>query len=717
MQKDDRYAWLRGLAVEAVTGAVRTYIPGSNTVLDNPTVKSAVNEVAKITQEQASQIRTKLHDKLGNQISDYLNPSLRLGLALGRDLYEFSKNFPLLIFFDTYEEVDEGERLLRIVMHAAGMRVGWIIAGRDDLYAGWSQRERSIAMEYGYKDLVLFDRCLSVDFNAGGVGAFTPGDILSYFTQVCEKVQYSPPLAMIKERDAARIYDVTQGVPLAVKLAAGLYVETTNLKIVLDDIDKKQNIVDQMVQRYLIHARSDQGERSKLYGLALLRRSDQPPAIAAALDLTTEKAATSYAKELSRLHRRYSFIFSEKDRPSLHQEVRYFLRLWLFKRYMQPEIIVVNERLKKHHLSSLQNLESSRQYKSLKERFEDEQWIGVYLDLTEQMFWLDPFEGVEYALPFILAASIYRREICREAIEIGRFFEHALVQPYRKTWEWSAQSLIYKTSHNPSHEELVGLEELEKLTQERCPAFLSSLLRGNTYQEEIKAALWWRLGEAHEGSNDYTALEYYKKALNQLKQNTELHNAAARTALNAAYKLFNKKKYLECIPWIDKSLEIQPDSIAAFFSLGVVHLNLKEYQKALADFNRAIELAPDDAGFYNNRGATYRDLREYQKALADHNHAIELAPNEVYFYISRGVTHRDFNMFDEALFDLNHAITSDRHSALVFGNRGEVYSKMEEYEKALTDLNLAIQLDKATASTWYNSKGLVFSYLGRYEEA
>jgi hypothetical protein len=169
LQKDERYAWLRGLAVEAVTTAIRTYVPGSKAVLDNPTVRSAVNEVAKITQEQASQLRSKLHDKLGNQLNDYLNPALRLGIALGKDLYEISKNYPLLIFFDTYEEIDEGDRLLRIVMHASGTRVGWIITGRDDLYAGWNQRERSIAMEYPYKDIVLPDRCLSVDFNAGGL--------------------------------------------------------------------------------------------------------------------------------------------------------------------------------------------------------------------------------------------------------------------------------------------------------------------------------------------------------------------------------------------------------------------------------------------------------------------------------------------------------------------------------------------------------------------
>src|SRR5437588_12564508 len=58
--------------------------------------------------------------------------------------------------------------LLRILMGAAGLRVGWIIAGRDNLWAGEEQRKRSLNFEYGYKEIVPQDRCLQIDFNVGG---------------------------------------------------------------------------------------------------------------------------------------------------------------------------------------------------------------------------------------------------------------------------------------------------------------------------------------------------------------------------------------------------------------------------------------------------------------------------------------------------------------------------------------------------------------------
>src|SRR5579885_1857304 len=209
MQKDDRFSWLRGLAFETVAAAVRTCMPGSSVVIDNKKVQEAADTVAKLTGEQIAQVHGRLRDRLGNRFGDYLDATLRLGLALGRDLHNFARNYPLLIFFDTYEEIDEGDRLLRIVMKAAGLRVGWVLAGRDNLWAGPDQIDRSINLEYGYKELVPQDRGLSINFNASDVGAFTPSDIIEYFTLLHRQAQVVPFLPEVTEEEAKRIFDVT----------------------------------------------------------------------------------------------------------------------------------------------------------------------------------------------------------------------------------------------------------------------------------------------------------------------------------------------------------------------------------------------------------------------------------------------------------------------------------------------------------------------------
>jgi SOS-response transcriptional repressor LexA len=101
---------------------------------------------------------------------------------------------------------------------------------------------------------------LAVDFNVGGVGAFTISDIAEYFSLLCEHVRYEPPLPSITEERASAILEVTTGVPLAVKIAAGLYVETAILELVTEKASSKRKIVDQMVERYLLRAHDDQRE-------------------------------------------------------------------------------------------------------------------------------------------------------------------------------------------------------------------------------------------------------------------------------------------------------------------------------------------------------------------------------------------------------------------------------------------------------------------------
>ena len=231
-----------------------------------------------------------------------------------------------------------------------------------------------MGIEYGYQGLVLPDRALAIDFTTSGVGAFGLSDIEAYFDQLSSRVPFSLP--PITTEGAKRILDVTKGVPLAVKFTAGLYMETANVETLTHDVGRKRQIVDQMVLRYLLHTGADQQELAKLYGLALLRRADHPTAVAAAIGLSTEEAKAGYATELSRLQRRYSFIFTEKEEPALHQEVRYFLRLWLLEHGQEPHIQAVTEQLLAAHTAALQRLEERRQYRILKERLQDEDWTG-----------------------------------------------------------------------------------------------------------------------------------------------------------------------------------------------------------------------------------------------------------------------------------------------------------------------------------------------------
>ena len=637
LKSDDRYAALRDMTVDGLMTAVSTVAPAPvGKILGSDKVKGAASQGVKVAGEVLAQIRRRLHDRLGEQFGDFLEPALRLGLALGRDLRAFAQDFPLLIFFDTYEEIDEGDQFLRIVMGAAGLRVGWVLAGRDNLWAGPGQTERSRALEYSYKEVIPSDRGLAIDFNVGGVGAFTLSDIKDYFDLLCKRARHHPHLPKVTEDGAKRILDVTRGVPLAVKIAAGLYMDTANLDTLTDTVEGKREIVDQMVRRYLLHARDYEDERAKLYGLAMLRRADQPLAVAAALSLTTEEAEVSYTRELSRLHRRYSFIFTEREEPALHQEVRHFLRLWLLEHRKDPEVVAVNRRLKEAHEVALKTLEERMHYITLQERLQDEEWIGIYLDLTEQQFWLNLVEGVHSLLPFMIAAAIYHRDINEDVAALGTFFAAGVRSPYRNWWTWATQSLVYTTSRNSSPEALAGLEEMEKLAHDRCPTFPPPL---PDYRRELEAALWWRLGEAYVSTDATEALAWYEKALTRLGQQSELKEAAARAAWNVAHTLYKEKKHAEQIPLLNKAIELNPSYVTAYAYRGLAYWNLKDSQRAIQDYDRAIELNPSNVAAYGNRGLAYRDLKDSRRAIQDFDRVIELDPNDARAYRDRGTTY------------------------------------------------------------------------------
>ncbi len=715
LQKDDRFAWLRRATSQEAIALVRTFVPAVNAVPGIDTIAGAaqqgIEQGMRFGAEEAKHLHEKLRSRLGHRLDDCLDSSLKLGLSLGRDLARFARDFPLLICLDTYEIVDEGDRLLRIVMGAAGVRVGWILAGRDNLWAGVEQRKRSQGRVYGYKDIVPPDRALAIDFNVGSIGAFTGNDILTYFTLLSEKAPER--LAAITEDDAERILEATQGVPLAVKIAAALYWETTDLEIIIAKSDGKREIVDQMVLRYLQHAQDDQQERARLYGLALLRRADQPAAIAAALGLSPEQAETRYESELSRLHRRYSFVFTEKAQPSLHQEVRHFLRLWLLENHRNPEVVAVNKRLKAAHEAALQIVEARWQDGGLRERMEDDEWAGIYLDLVEQQYWLDCAEGARACLPFMLAAAIYRRDANKEAAAIGNFFAGALKHPYRNWWKWVDESLVYTSSKNPSAEELSGLEELVKLANQRCPTFPAPV---PDYRPVMEAALWWRLGEAFEGKDDHKALEWYEKALTRLGKEMELREAAAGVCFKIAYKLYDEKKYAECLPFWDRAIDLKPDYIYAYGNRGNAYADLKDYPRAIADFDRAIALDPNLAIAYNNRGLAYDSLKDYPRAIADYDRAIELDPNYANAYNNRGNAYDSLKDYPRAIADFDRAIALDPNLAIAYNNRGLAYADLKDYPRAIADYDRAIELDPNDAAA-YSNRGNAYANLKDYPRA
>jgi tetratricopeptide (TPR) repeat protein len=696
LTQEEQFAGLRRMVGEGVVQLIRLVAPRPGQIMDmahlDEQIKKLAGVGAEIGAEHLVEAFEHLRAKLKERLEDYLDPALRLGLALGEDLQHWALKAPLLVFFDTYEEIDEGDRFLRMVMAAAGSHVGWVLAGRDNLWASGEQEHRSSEMIYGYKDLVPLDRCLPVDFTTSGVGTFSSKDIQEYFDQLCQQVRTYCPLPTITQEGARQVREVTLGVPLAVQIAAGIYLETRGKLEEITKSDKGKGhdtLVGRMVERYLLHTRADQNEKAKLYALALLRRADQPPAVAAALGLTPKEAETGYTEELNRLHRRYSFIFTEKEEPALHQEVRHFLRLWLLKHRTEPEQAAIIERLKSAQMERLLQLEADRQYSSLEQRLEDDEWVNSYLDITEQQFWADPAQGVRHALLLMIAAAIYQDHLPQEMVQLGSFFESQMKAPYCEWWHWAATGLVYQKDLPPSNKVLVSLKALLELLPKQHLAFPAPLPDS---REELEAALWWLLGDAFLGTDNTQAVFWYEQALSRLGKYPALLAAAAYAYIISTHELPGTEGF----PLLERAIELEPSDTTAYMYRAAGYSHIGQYQRAIEDYTQALTLDPT-ADTYYRRGSAYYELGDYQHAIEDYTRALALRPKDAEIYESRGKAYQKLADYEHCIEDFTHAITIVFNSPNAWINRGSVYYELQEYQHAIDDFTQAIAAAERSA--------------------
>jgi tetratricopeptide (TPR) repeat protein len=107
---------------------------------------------------------------------------------------------------------------------------------------------------------------------------------------------------------------------------------------------------------------------------------------------------------------------------------------------------------------------------------------------------------------------------------------------------------------------------------------------------------------------------------------------------------------------LDRAIELNPNSPAAYAGRGIAYNGKNDYQKAIADFNRAVELEPDSAAIYTGRGIAFYNQVNNRDAIADFNKAIELDPNYALVYYYRAFTCASEAKYESAIEDYNRFI-------------------------------------------------------------
>jgi tetratricopeptide (TPR) repeat protein len=151
------------------------------------------------------------------------------------------------------------------------------------------------------------------------------------------------------------------------------------------------------------------------------------------------------------------------------------------------------------------------------------------------------------------------------------------------------------------------------------------------------------------------------------------------------------------------AVELDRNSAAGHFSLGLCHVAQRDYQQAIDDCNRAIDIDPGFAQAFTNRGLAYLHLARYDKAERDFNEALRLGDRLAEAYYNRGLLRNASNRHEDALEDFERAYLTGYDEARVRLGIASAFMGLARYSEAEGEFSRVISI----------APGMVNAYLGR----
>ncbi|HPQ50614.1 MAG TPA: tetratricopeptide repeat protein [Alphaproteobacteria bacterium] len=177
-------------------------------------------------------------------------------------------------------------------------------------------------------------------------------------------------------------------------------------------------------------------------------------------------------------------------------------------------------------------------------------------------------------------------------------------------------------------------KEAEKLYEESIqqsdnPAILLERIQRVNSPEEINR-LYWQWADYHPEvstrilgavmdliiKSDQSGV--FEIAMQTANNSLKLHPDSDSPYFSKAMLLHKAGEKKQAIPWYEKALELNPESVIAINNLAWIFcMEEKEYKKALELANRGLVISPNYVDLIDTRGNIYMNMGEYEKAVED----------------------------------------------------------------------------------------------------
>ena len=627
----------------------------------------------------------------------FATPQRQLAEALGHGLQAISAQKPLVLLLDTYEIVDriECDRVLRMVIKAAGRRVVWTIAGRANLADSYR-----LSQDYfrGYRDE------FSENLYVYPMSEFSREQVSEYFAHP----EINVPLS---DDEAEAVKQFSLGIPFVVQQIAAMRQQRIDLATILsapsadrEDESPREAVVRATSDRFLRYC-LDEHDKKAVYAMAMMRRPDNEL-------LKAMLGVTDLEPEMRSLKARHSFVLLEGKGIRLHDKLESFLQDYLRSGLagQSPMVRELSDRAVAYLEPRLR--EWTQEFTDTADYFESDRIANGLLDLVQHKFWQDVEVGWRYAVPLFVESWQYDRDWQKQLLGVMEAFQVRFDRDSKKRLQIFAKDLGY-SSFDPDSRKVL-LDELEKLAKR-------GWLDGDRKNERMEILFLQQGRLLYELERYSECLRIYLEAEKQLPE-TALHlrkDLAEKFSTIGYEFLWKEDKPIastEAQTAYQSSVALNPDNSRAWRNLGVSLEYLEQYESAIVSYQQAIDLDPKFAYPHNDLGNVYQAQGEYELAIASYQKAIDLDPKDAHPHNGLGNVYQAQGEYELAIVSYQQAIDLDPKDAYPHNGLGYVYQAQGKYELAIVSYQKAIDLYPKNAYP-HNGLGNVYKAQGEYELA
>ncbi len=546
-----------------------------------------------------------------SQVDLVVSPGESLARALADNLSATAFHRPLLVSIDTYEIVDELDPLVQLVIKNAGPKVMWLIAGRNDLYDPRNHPRRGWVDGYSTGDGVDHD-ARRIDLKV-----LARHQIGVYFKAV------APHRRELDEDELDRIAKATHSIPLAIRLASGIWSDTENVEeIVNAGAARANSIVDDMVARYLRHCAPDPRDS---HGLAALAMADGDGKLLAEL-LLPEVDGDHAQYEMLLTHLRHRYVAVHRDGAQLHEEPKRFIN----EKYRRKDerqlqwVLIFNERaiaaLKKRILVLVEDASS------LEELCSEEGYMDDAVTLLDHLFWASKAEAWPWLLNRLVESLAYSTAFRERLIETALAWRSSFTKAQQKRLAIlaDAETDVWKAEARARRHQL--LEERVNVQADPLPS--------PRFAADRAAILHWDRAESDTSSGNLLASLKTLRVV--CRGYRHLAGLLIPATLRLEYAFCLLKDYANAIAAAELAAFLDPQNSKPWRVLGNDYRWLNEYERAIEYHHKALDLNPKDSDAWRDLGTACCILRDYDKAIEYHRQALHLNPQDADAWIGAG---------------------------------------------------------------------------------